>query len=86
MTGLENVKLVLTDNRMPGITGIEIIRKYSRKKSFENIPFVLCCTGDESLGEYLLNEGYTFTYLKKPVRLKDFTHTIKEALKIDKKP
>lgn len=78
--GIENVRLVLTDNQMPGITGREIIRKYAKQSGFEQIPFVLCYAGDGSIGRSLVDEGYASAYLRKPVGLSDLKNTLKNVL------
>jgi len=85
--GNRNIRLVVTDNEMrPGISGSEIIRKYSKKSGFEKIPFILCYAGDQNLGESLVNEGYAFAYFSKPIGIKDFVETIKKALNPVKEP
>ena len=38
---LEGVRLVITDNDMPGIKGSEIIIAYAEKPEFKNISFIL---------------------------------------------
>ncbi|MEK6840486.1 MAG: response regulator [Nanoarchaeota archaeon] len=86
MKGTENVGLVVTDNEMPGIIGSEIIKKYSKRPGFENIPFVLCYAGNVSLGAYLVKEGYAFSYLEKPFGIKDLRRTLKNALASVKDP
>ena len=86
MKGTENVRLVVTDNDMPGIIGSEIIKKYAKKPGFEQIPFVLCYAGNISLGESLVNEGYAFSYLEKPFGIKDLRRTLKNALDSVKNP
>ena len=85
MKGTENVKLVVTDNEMPGITGSAIIRKYSKEPGFENIRFVLCYAGDKSLGASLVRDGYAFSFLSKPFGIDDFTKTLEDALASAKK-
>ena len=91
MKGTENVKLVVTDNEMPGITGLgitgsAIIRKYSKEPGFENIQFVLCYAGNKSLGASLVRDGYAFSFLSKPFGIDDFTKTLEDALASAKKP
>lgn len=86
MQGTENVKLVVTDNDMPGIIGSEIIKKYSKKPGLEQIPFVLCYAGNESLGASLVREGYASAYLSKPFEIKDLKRTVEDALSSVKNP
>ncbi|MBS3085167.1 response regulator transcription factor [Candidatus Pacearchaeota archaeon] len=44
---VDGIALVVTDNKMPGINGIEIISKYSRQKKFKNTPFILYTIDDD---------------------------------------
>ena len=78
--GIENVRLVLTDNQMPGITGSEIIRRYSQKEAFNGVPFVLYYAGDESIGKSLKEEGYASAYLLKPCGMKELADTLERVL------
>ena len=76
----ENLRLVLTDNQMPGITGSEIISKYSRMPQFSNARFVLL-TGDEySVGEEAVRNG-AYGYLIKPFDFKDLIRIAKDAFR-----
>ena len=77
---LEGVRLVITDNDMPGIKGSEIIIAYAEKPEFKNISFILHYGGDPSLGEELVNKHGAFAYLKKPAQIEDITATIEKAL------
>ncbi len=44
-----DICLVLTDNQMPGIEGMGIIKKHARRLS--SIPFILYYGGDEEIGK-----------------------------------
>ncbi len=76
--GIENVRLVLIDNKMPGIKGSEIIRKYSQTVPFEKIPFIIF-TAEDEVGERSKEEG-AFAYLPKPSSFEDINSVIKRAL------
>ena len=76
--GVENVSLVLTDNQIPGITGSEIIRKYSQTDAFKKIPFIIF-TSEKDVGERSKEEG-AFDYLPKPVSLGGINSAIRRAL------
>lgn len=78
--GIENVKLVLTDNNMPGINGSDIIRNYAQKPGFENLPFIIFYGGDESIGRELVERYGAFAYMTKPGNPRNLLAKIKEAL------
>ena len=59
---LEEVCLIVTDNQMPGMYGLEIIEKYARK--LKNIPFVLYYGGDEEIGKDAVKNG-AYDYVMK---------------------
>lgn len=72
------VDLVLADNHMPGISGIDLLHEFHRQNP--DLP-VIILTGfpsEESLIQTLLEGGYT--YLAKPVDLDHLRTLIKRAL------
>ena len=54
---------VVTDNKMPGINGSQIIDKYASKIE---LPFILFYAGDERIGQYLSNKYDNVDYVQKP--------------------
>jgi len=78
--GINNVKLVVTDNRMPGITGFEIIEKYSRKPEYAGVRFILCYAGDEMIGKKAVENG-AFDYILKMEMIK-YSKIVKRALNL----
>jgi len=78
---LEGVKLIFTDNEMPGIYGGEIINQYSKKL---NIPFILGFGDIESIGREAVENG-AFDYILKPFLFKEFCDLIQKALDSYKK-
>ena len=80
--GSEGIDLVLTDNKMPGFHGSEIIRDYAKKNGYEKIPFILCYGGSPEIGKQAIKDGAT-NYIIKPTNLNEFTNSIKRALKIE---
>jgi len=77
---LDGVRVVITDNGMPGMCGSEIIERYARDPRFEGrIPFILCYGGDQEIGERAKKNG-AFAYILKPHSMLDFSRTIKKAL------
>ncbi|MCK4552657.1 response regulator [Candidatus Pacearchaeota archaeon] len=81
---VKNVGIVLTDNEMPGINGNEIIKRYSRKEGFENIPFILIYAGAEDIGEEALRNGAS-AYFIKPVSYVDIAKVVERILGGSKK-
>ena len=73
-----DVRLVITDNQMPGPDGSDIIRNYARK--LEQIPFVLFYGGKESLGKSLIQEHNNVSYDLKSPNWDGFVSTIRRAL------
>lgn len=77
---LNGVRVVITDNEMPGMCGLEIIQKYANDIRFkEKIPFILCYGGDEAVGQEAIRNG-AFGYILKPYSISDFSDTLKRAL------
>lgn len=73
---VSDVRLVITDDTMPGISGSDIIRGYAKKEGFEQIPFILVYGGEESIGEKAVKNG-AFAYVIKPT---SFLEEAKRAL------
>ena len=78
-TNLNDVRLVITDNHMPGITGSEIIQKYAKKLEFSKIPFILCYGGEEIIGKKAVENG-AFGYIIKGGDIDLYFEIIKKAL------
>jgi len=77
---LEGVKVIFTDNEMPGIKGSEIIKTHARRGKFKDIKFILYYGGDQSIGENLVKNHGAFAYLQKPAKPEDIVEIIKKAL------
>ncbi|MGA2130532.1 MAG: response regulator [Candidatus Pacearchaeota archaeon] len=77
-----NVRLVITDNRMPGITGSEIIEKYAKKDEFRHIPFILFYIGDSSIGMIAMKNGAFGYLIKGKEHVKEIADYIRQALKV----
>lgn len=74
---VEDVKLVLTDNQMPNITGSEIIKNYANKLK---VPFILMYGGGKDIGELAIKNG-AFGYILKPLSHEKFVEELKKVLK-----
>lgn len=59
-----DVRLVFTDNQMPGVYGSEIIRRHARR--LPEIPFILHYGGDKSIGESAVKDG-AYAYIIKNI-------------------
>ena len=75
----DNVRLVITDDKMPGITGSEIIKKYATRLKFREIPFILYYRGDEEIGKEAVENG-AFGYSLKTGDIENYLRTINRAL------
>jgi len=71
-----NVKLVLTDNQMPGYEGSELIKEYSRKINF---PMILIYGGFNGIGKQAVENG-AYGFLQKPFGLDEFKKMAESAL------
>lgn len=78
--GIENVKVIVTDNNMPGINGSTIVEKYAKRPEYSGVKFILHYGGDlGETGETAMRNG-AFAYLLKPMNLDKYTNTVKRAL------
>jgi len=73
------VKVVLSDQRMPDITGIEFIKQIN--KDFPDIICILISGyADKSVLFKSVNEVDVFQFMEKPVDFNELSHTIKKAI------
>jgi DNA-binding NtrC family response regulator len=77
---LGDVRLVITDNDMPGIKGSQIIDQYAQMDGFSHIPFILLYGGDKSTGEFLADKYGNVFYLLKPPEMGHLEEFIREKL------
>jgi formate hydrogenlyase transcriptional activator len=74
----EDIKVVITDQRMPGITGLELASQIQVK--FPGvIIIILTAYGDNDTMLEAINQGGIFRYLLKPWDIKDLTQTLSNA-------
>ena len=78
---LEGVRLVITDNDMPGVNGSTLIMNYAQKTGFENIPFILFSGGDESIGREFVKKHRAYAYVTKGIGYRDLIKIAGRALK-----
>ncbi|MFW5725199.1 MAG: response regulator [Bacteroidota bacterium] len=74
----ENIGVVITDQRMPGMTGLELAEKIQEK--FEDvIVMILTAYDDSNVMLQAINQGGIFRYILKPWDIKDIQQTLKNA-------
>ncbi len=74
----ENIGVVITDQRMPGMTGLELAEKI-REKYEDVIVIILTAYDDNNVMLQAINQGGIFRYMLKPWDLKDLRQTLKNA-------
>jgi len=67
--------LVVTDNSMPRLTGLDFIQRYSR---LVPVPIILV-SGDYGIEQKAKEYGVA-AYLQKPFELKEFVETVRQIL------
>lgn len=72
--------LVITDNRMPGITGVELIKLF-KEKSPSTLTILMTAYGSDDV-EQAAQQLNVFRYMKKPFMLADLSEVIKSALSL----
>ncbi|TVQ07934.1 MAG: response regulator [Bacteroidetes bacterium] len=76
--GRENIGVVITDQRMPGMTGLELAEKI--RETFEDvIVIILTAYDDNNVMLKAINQGGIFRYMLKPWDIKDLRQTLKNA-------
>ena len=64
-SNLDGFDLLITDQSMPGMTGVELIKKVTELK--QDMPVVLCSGYDDVVDEGGMNKNNISFYLQKPV-------------------
>ncbi len=75
------IDLLLTDQKMPGMTGIELIRK-TRSEGREVLAILLTAYTNPADLIAAINEGQVYRYVTKPWDLNDLSMTVKNALEL----
>jgi DNA-binding NtrC family response regulator len=71
--------VVLTDITMPGITGIELLKRIKKERPQTCVIMMTAYGSDEKKEEALTNGA--FRYIEKPFEIKEMKNIISEALK-----
>ncbi len=72
--------IILLDMMMPGIDGLETLRRLRRKPGFENIPVIVVSAGQEFDLEDRLQEAGGAVLLPKPISMDQLQSTIDHFL------
>ena len=75
----ENIVLILTDHRMPQMTGISFLTK-SMKSSPDSMRILIRGHSENELVIRAINEGHVFYFIVKPWSFIDISVAIKDAL------
>ncbi len=76
-----HVDLLITDQKMPEMTGIELVRA-ARKEGLELPTILLTAYTNPNDLISVINEGLVFRYVTKPWDLNDLTMTVRNALAV----
>lgn len=92
LEGLEMVKksekskdlydLVISDIRMPGIDGIELLQEFKKISVYKDVPFIVCSTEAEKALVLDAVDLGAFSYLVKPFKEDELIDRVLKALKI----
>lgn len=77
VTAASGYKLILLDIHMPGITGIEILKKIREIKDLMYTPIIMLSTSDNPQDVAVCYKSGANAYLVKPVGIQPLTDTIK---------
>lgn len=79
VSSLHKPSLILLDNQMPELTGLEVLKLIKRRRDTNIIP-VIAIISDEDLEQKLLNQGAS-AVLMKPFDIMQLHETIQSCLK-----
>ncbi len=74
-----DIKVILSDNRMPGILGVEFLRQVKEKRP-DVIRVLFTGHADVQLAEDAINKGEVYRFLNKPFDLKQLLMLVREAI------
>ncbi len=77
----KHVALIITDQRMPGMTGVEFLEIVANEYP-ETIRILLTGYGDLEAISYAINQGGIFRYIPKPWDENEMMHILKKAIEI----
>lgn len=74
----ENFNLMILDIKMPGIHGLEILRRLREKKN--NLPIIICTAFEGMKNDFIIKSYGVSEYLIKPVDVKVLSKTVKRTV------
>lgn len=77
MIGQNDIALILTDHRMPGMTGVELLEKASQEHP-DAIRIILTAYADDKPVIDAVNAGYVYSCIAKPWEPEEIKVIIKE--------
>ncbi len=73
------ISVLLTDQRMPGMTGVELLRE-AYKRHPETVRIILTGFADSDATIQAINDGHVYAYLSKPWEPVELKHVMKRAV------
>jgi putative nucleotidyltransferase with HDIG domain len=75
----ENPDVILSDNRMPGMSGIEFFEEV-REKASDSVRILMTGYADLNIAIEAINRGWVYKFVAKPFKLEEILVTIQRAL------
>ena len=82
LAGAHLPDLILIDNNLPGISGVDVIKTLRGNPLTKHIPIIVLSADVKPHDIANAMEAGVFRYLTKPINLNEFMNTIDEALKM----
>jgi DNA-binding response OmpR family regulator len=74
--------IILTDIRLPGMSGIDLLMKVRNHELWKNIPFICLSASIPPQMEDLIAGQTNVAFMRKPFEIDEFLATIRRALKL----
>lgn len=78
-----DIALIISDHRMPGMTGVELLKKTSKKHP-DTVRIILTAYTDEILLLNAINLGHVYGYINKPWEPEEIKAVVKEGIEFYK--
>ena len=85
-------KIILLNNRMPGIKGLKVLSKIRQNEAFENIPVIIFTSVESDFKETQSYNLGANAYVVKPMNYEDLSRTVRcindfwELVEVPEKP
>ncbi len=79
----DDFNLMILDIKMPGIHGLEILRRI--RESGNNTPIIICSAFEGMKDDFIIKSYNISDFLAKPIDLKSLSDSVKKALEEDDK-